>query len=512
MPDTSYDEVPYLPSTHAATHPDRLAAVATLLGVDPPPPEHCRVLELGCASGQNLIAMAEALPTSSFVGVDSSTRQVTDGRASVAELALGNVTLHAMDIREIGSDLGEFDYVIAHGVFSWVPFEVQERILDVARRHLVSNGVAYVSYNALPGWRGLGMLRDLLRYSTRHEPDALARSQRARAVVEAVAVLEVEGQSEFAASLGRDARRLHARLAGLEDGADSYLLHEFLASVNEPLYLSDFVERARRHGLQFLAEAGAPFPRGVGEMGRVGEALRLNGDVIEREQYSDFIRGRMFRRTLLVHEGVRIDRSLASRRVERLSVASQAVREASRDSRSGSPGESARFRAADGATLDVDDQLTTAAIGHLAEIWPRAVPFGELADAVLAGSVRRAAACLRPRISTSRALLGRNLVVAHSHSNRLVELRARPPRVAGRLSERPIASAAARMQARRGAVVTNAYHDSVRLDERDRWLVQRLDGTQTADMLPSARGAPPSEPGELERRLVRLMRHAVLIG
>src|SRR5947208_3557543 len=128
---TSYEEVPYDSKPLYPTHPDCLATVATLMGMKPAPVQRCRVLELGCASGGNLIPMAEALPDSAFVGVDLSERQIADGRAAVAELGLGNVELRHLSITDVPADWGPFDYVVCHGVYSWVPEHVRERILAV---------------------------------------------------------------------------------------------------------------------------------------------------------------------------------------------------------------------------------------------------------------------------------------------------------------------------------------------------------------------------------------------
>src|SRR6516165_12727057 len=100
----SYDAVPYESLPFNETHPDRLAALATLFGMSPAPAERCRVLELGCASGGNLIPMAVALPGSSFVGVDLSPRQIADGNEVVRALNLSNIELRSLDIRTIGAD------------------------------------------------------------------------------------------------------------------------------------------------------------------------------------------------------------------------------------------------------------------------------------------------------------------------------------------------------------------------------------------------------------------------
>ena len=177
----AYDAVPYGMRTHARTHPRRLQTAGTLWGMRPAPADGCRVLELGCGEGANLLVLAEALPQSQFVGVDLSHRQVRMGRDRVDELGLGNVDLRQGDLRELDDTLGEFDYVLVAGVFSWVPAAIRERLLALCRTVLAPHGIAYVSYNTTPGWYVNGALRTLLLDHTRSVDgwDAKIRAGRA---------------------------------------------------------------------------------------------------------------------------------------------------------------------------------------------------------------------------------------------------------------------------------------------------------------------------------------------
>jgi len=159
----SYDAFPYRSVPFAQSHPDRLATLATLFGVVPAPLERCRVLEIGCASGGNLIPIAATLPGSRCVGVDFSAVQIAQGREDVAALGLRNIDLVCADLLDFDGAGEQFDYIIAHGVLSWVPRKVQDRLFEVCARMLAPQGVAYVSYNALPGWQTRGAIRDAMR-------------------------------------------------------------------------------------------------------------------------------------------------------------------------------------------------------------------------------------------------------------------------------------------------------------------------------------------------------------
>src|SRR3954468_15787595 len=152
MPANVYDDVPYSNYPYAQTHPDRLATVAILHGLEPPDPFHARVLELGCGAGGNLLAMAAATPGVRAVGIDLAREPVEAGRAAAAEIGLGNVELRQGDVRELTDGrAGEFDYVVAHGLYAWVPPPARDAVLGPVPRSLAPDGVAYVSYNAPPG-------------------------------------------------------------------------------------------------------------------------------------------------------------------------------------------------------------------------------------------------------------------------------------------------------------------------------------------------------------------------
>ena len=181
MADNSYHQVPYLTVPLAQTHPDRLASVAALFGMAPAPVTACRVLEVGCGTGGNLIPMAYFLPGSRFTGIDLAEGAVAEGLRAAGELGLGNLDLIAMDLCEIGPAMGEFDYIIAHGVYSWIPEDVRDRLLAVCRERLAPQGVACISYNALPGRHVRMMLREMMLYHTRDCTDAGERIEIGRA-------------------------------------------------------------------------------------------------------------------------------------------------------------------------------------------------------------------------------------------------------------------------------------------------------------------------------------------
>ncbi|MHB1317830.1 MAG: methyltransferase regulatory domain-containing protein [Anaerolineae bacterium] len=472
---TSYDDVPYPILCYTQTHPDRLATCARLLGLEPAPVERCRVVELGCASGGNLIPMAATLPESTFVGIDLSARQITEASATVAALGLKNAAFFAIDIRDVTPSLGTFDYVIAHGVYSWVPPEVRDRLLEVCSANLAPNGVAYVSYNAYPGWHMLQGLREMMLYHIRHETDGHQRAEKARELV-ALLARSVADERNHAYGTFIDSYRdlLDKQVQDGRPHVDSVILHDELAEWNDPVYFSQFAAHAGSHGLQFLVEADFPMSMPNNLSSDTFQALQdICESIVDTEQYMDFVRNRAFRRTLLCHEDLAIDRTLRSGRVHELAIATRAQRLPPKDGDAGV----VRYASPDGATFQTDDDVTSAALDYLAEIAPQAVPFAGLVD-VAAGRVAP-----RELTAADTSRLAANLLKAFTYSVSLIELHAWIPPFVSTLTERPTASPCARYQARQSDRVANLRHERVHVDPLARYLLPLLDGTRTRDDL-----------------------------
>ena len=464
---TSYDEMPYINKAFSQTHPDRLATLARLFGLQPPDVDTCRVLELGCASGDNLIPMALELPNARFVGIDLSARQIEQGQQTVGALGLANIELRQYNIADVDASWGKFDYIISHGIYSWVPAPVRERILAICRDNLAATGVAYVSYNTLPGWHVRGMIRDMMIYHSAPFPSAVAKVQQARGLLDFLA--------QSAPTTSPYGMALRKELDALRNEPDAYLFHDHLEEINEPLYFHQFAEAAARYGLAYLAESE------FGDMlvsnlpAKVAETLqRIATDVIRMEQYMDFVRNRMFRQTLLVHQGAPIRRNLDGRVLKGLLVASAAQPQSAQPVLT--QGVSESFLAPSGVTHKIGDALTKAAMVQLARRWPRCVPFEELSAlcrVAVPQSSGNAGAAMPPDDEQS---FGDRLL--QGYAARAVELRVAAPRLTVAPSARPVASPLARLQAERGDTVTNLRHEPVQLPELPRRMLTLLDGTR----------------------------------
>jgi len=277
---TDYDEVEYPARVFAQCHPDRLAVVGRLYGLKSAPVENARVLEMGCGDGLNLIASAIVLPGARFHGIDLSTTAIQRGRRMVRELGLKNVRLEARDVRSLVGGGGRYHYVIAHGVYSWVPPDVRDALLAAIRNALTANGIAFVSYSVYPG----AYLRQMVR-----EMAVIFGGRRVEGVREwlnEAAGLQ-SGPAVYRAVLADEAADMLRR----DDGA---LFHDDLSEVHQPCYFRDFVGHAGNNGLRYVAEA---LPDAVTGDDRVADG-----------QYADFQTGRRFRQSLLCRSGADVSR------------------------------------------------------------------------------------------------------------------------------------------------------------------------------------------------------------
>lgn len=492
-PGSAYEQLSYPGYAYAATDPARLEAIGRLFGLDPAPAATCRVLELGCGDGGNALSLAAALPGASVVGVDAAGAAVERGIELARAAGLRNVELRAGAFESLDADsLGEVDYVVAHGVYSWIPPAARVALLACVRRVLAPHGIAYVSYNAYPGSYLRDMARDMLRWHLRDVEDPAARLAGAHELMETI--VAIEDPSPYA-------RVLREHMERMLQVSDALLFHDDLAEISTPFYLHEFVEHAAAHGLRFLAEAELAesmmrdMPASAGRL-----MAGLPDDAVVREQYLDFFKNRMFRQTLLCREEVTVRRALDAGVLERLWLSSPA-----RAVDGGSEGET--FATPDGHTMTTSEPHVRAAMRALGEAWPAALPF-----AALAVAAREAVGPDVPEETLAARLCD---VLLQAHLAHMVALLGCPPPVAAgggvdtAADDRPRASALARAQLAAGApVISSLVHANVALDEPlDRALLPLLDGTRDrAALCEALPGIVPGDPStaDVDAALERL--------
>ena len=451
-----YDQVAYAALPHPATHPDRLATVAAFLGLHPPAVAQCRVLEVGCSDGSNLIPMALGLPSAQFVGCDLSERALAAGRRRIAELGLTNIALVQEDLAAFSPSHGSFDYIIAHGVYSWVPPEVRDALLALGGKRLTSNGVMFVSYNALPGCRIRQVAWDILRAHVEHIDEPRARLDEARRLA------RILGEAGRVWQEADEAVRAEFRV--IASRSDSVLYHDDLAVPNDPFYFRDFIANAARFGLKYLAESDLHSMSAAG-VSADARAFLSTLDPLSREQYLDYVRLRRFRQTLLQRSDAPGELMLHPARLEPMQVAA----------------DPSLARASDAGK--VDDLARGLDPPDGARVRP-------LLDALIKrspGSI--AVPALRERFPNLARPL--ETILTDAFVSGIVTMHVHPAKLVTEAGTRPSASPLARLQARDGDEVTNLVHMRARLpDEHTRRLLTLLDGTHDRAALAKAMNGP----------------------
>lgn len=304
----TYDKVQYKSIAFTNSSINRLCATARVYGLQTPLPNNAKVLEIGCAAGGNIISQAINYPNASFVGIDLSSEQVKIGNEAIKQSGLKNIKLLQMDATKACDELrgNEFDYIICHGVYSWVPNFVKKAIFEIGAKLLSPKGVMMVSFNVYPGWKYKEPTRDFMRFASRqidHEKDPENKLDLA------LAGLKFEDAVYKSVPLGKKAKYLqiirdyNSYMSNeiMEKKANrSYLIHEFLELFNEPSYLLDFVADAYELGLAYIEDISTHFD--VSELSNKTLKEFANTyfkDRIAKDQMFDFLYSTQFRHALL---------------------------------------------------------------------------------------------------------------------------------------------------------------------------------------------------------------------
>lgn len=451
----SYDAMPYVSVGVKQSQPNRLAAIAQIFGLAAKPLAQARVLELGCANGGNLLPLALRFSQAEFVGVDISPVQIAYGKQQAEALHIKNLDLICCSVTDLPATLGQFDFIICHGIYSWVEKPVQDAIFNALKSHLTAQGIGFVSYNVLPGWRMKQPVRDA-GYTLL--PQGLPLLEKAQAARELMSFLAKH--SDPRTSYGLALREVAGRLtqAGLD-----YVAHAYLEDVNAPCTLTEFVQRAGTAELSYLgdSEINEMIPIGVSPELQQEIAQRSGGDQVAMEQLMDFITGRQFRYSLLVRgdHAKHMSRELFADRLKGLHFYCRS-------------NTSLRVEAGltvlitDGmAAWPISDDVYAQIMGRLIAAYPASIPF----DTLLAG--------LGDPDACAPALLALVMYGVVDPSSDAME-------IANTLRGKPKAFRLAAHSVRGGGTQsTTMVHGVVQIDAAMAHFLSAMDGTKTVEQL-----------------------------
>ena len=295
---TIYSELGYKSMPFPYTTPATLEAYAALVGISAPNPKNARVLELGATYGGNIISQALFNPDATFVGIELSQEQVEKGNEVIANAGLTNVSLIQSDIASIGSEIGTFDYIIAHGVYSWVDDGVKDALLRLIDEHLAEDGIAYVSYNTYPGWHTMEEVRQLMMFSNRDK----AQFNHKEKVLHGKTIGSIVGSQilKYDNLKERNSKFLGA-LRSVMQKDEYYVGHDHLEPNNDPVYFYQFNDHLGAHNLAYLCDADLTLSMVRSFDADIADTLDklAPNDHVAQEQYLDFMLDTTFRKSII---------------------------------------------------------------------------------------------------------------------------------------------------------------------------------------------------------------------
>lgn len=485
----SYDEVAYPGFAFPSSHPGNLAAQAILHGLSPAPVREARVLEIGCGEGSNLIPMAYALPGARFTGFDLARLPIERGQRRIEDLELTNILLFEGDILTVGAELGQFDYILAHGVYAWVPKPVQKRLMALISELLAPHGIAFLSYNALPGCHMRRIVRDAMLFRAESISDPVEQ------VTAGIEFLDLVRQARSQVRTGDDfySKMLLGQFDYLRERDPHATIHDELSEAYEPVTLLDFVGHARANGLDYVSESTHPEPFDPVYRPEIVAIVEQTAgpDPLRQEQMLDYIRARIYRETLLCRSGLNPSYDPDPAHLRGLFFASSAISSPVPDCAA------TRFTLLNGTHTDIQHAGAVAVLQALGAAWPRGLSCDELAQQI-------PSSIFAPNEDGLRLLLRLTI-------SKLVEIRAFQPSAVSAISARPRASASARQEAllHSGSPTprtSTLLHTTAMLaDPHLRALLGLVDGTRDRAALLSGLCAafPETPPQELEQGIER---------
>ena len=297
-----YADLGYLSQPFPYASAPFLESYARLLGLSPAPASTARILEIGSSYGGNLISQALFYPQATFTGIEIAPTQVSVGKTYIDQLGITNLALLEGDVNERHHHLGTYDYIIAHGFYSWVDEETKDNFLHLCKEHLAENGILYMSYNTYPGWHKMDSVRALLEFANK-DIDTLNHREKVRhskTVASKLGALMLEydtvknQQASFLQSLRQTLQK-----------QDCYVGHDHLEPVNTPVYFHQCMDHMAEHGFTYLCDCdlNLSFPDVYDKILHTKLQDLAPHDPLAREQYIDFMLNTAFRKSLFTHKG-----------------------------------------------------------------------------------------------------------------------------------------------------------------------------------------------------------------
>lgn len=485
---SSYDAVPYTSYPSTLTQPNRLGSLARLFGLSPELPEQARILELGCAGGGNILPLASLYPAAELVGIDLSQDHIDQGLEVARKLQLKNIQLKQGSIEELDRTWGEFDYILCHGVFSWVSEKVRNKILEVFAQNLKPGGVAYLDYNTFPGWHSRGLIRDMMLYHVEGSKHAQGTGDPETQVVQGAQFVDFIANHVEGPDVPYK-RVLQKEVEYLRDKPSHYIFHEYFEEENKAFYFHEIHALAQSAGLEYICDSRIESMSLSDLEPEARQGLqRIAQNRVRFEQYLDYIRNVSFRRSLFT-KGAQVRPNEFLEHLPHLFFGTniQDIREHD---------ENMYVRSLQRQERGIADCIMKCILRTLFNERPKIFSYADLYNQLRGGL---------PELQPSE--YGSKLIEGFLHS--LVELHYSVRPVPATPPPFPKGFSLGQLQAESGSIVSTAWHTTVQLSELERVVLLKLNGNNSkADLL----GLSDSGEEGVEAALVALHRSGLIVN
>lgn len=460
----AYDSVPYESHCYRKTHPEHLRVVAELFGLSPADHKTARILEIGCAAGGNILPIAAKHPKAEIVGIDISGQQIKSAQEQAKTLDFKNITFIQGDISSLDEELGHFDYIICHGVYSWVPSHVRNAIMTQCKALLAPTGLAVISYNTLPGWSTVKGLRDMMLFHTQSFDTPQQKIFESRALLNFLYNNTPESNTSYREAIDQE-RKI------LEKTDDSYLFHDHLETENHQFYFHEFAKHAQENDLAYVGDTEMHSMYLGNYSQDVQKTLGTIKNIVRQEQYIDFITNRRFRQSIITpaENAKNLSRNLSKECVLKYHIQGLFRPESTTPDTNGN----IKFMRPNGSHFEIKDPTIQALLLTLAA---HNAPI--LASTLIEATHKSLPSTPKEDIEKALVNIGIELLFKN-----IIEIKPDTFTYTHTISKKPRASALARLQATyhtqrksKRHMITNLNHESALLDTGATLLLPLIDG------------------------------------
>jgi methyltransferase-like protein/2-polyprenyl-3-methyl-5-hydroxy-6-metoxy-1,4-benzoquinol methylase len=461
----TYDELPYPSKPFPQTHPRHLATISKLHGIESPKITNCKVLEIGCANGSNIIPMACDLPDSHFIGIDFSKRQIKQANNTKNALKINNINFYACNILDIDDSYEQFDYIIAHGIYSWIPDNVKEHLINLCKQRLTNKGIVYISYNTYPGWKMREILRDEMLFHAKNFSNISEKIEQSKLFINLLSEVIDTEYTTYGDILKNEINSLWSH-------DESYFYHDLLEGVNNPIYFYQFIENTKKAGLQYIGDTDYSSAVINNINPKLNNILdNINADYIQKEQYLDFVWNRMFRQSLLCHNDISLDRSIVIDNMKQMYFSSNA--KCQEDISEIKSNHIVSYMVND-LTIKSDCKFTKSILHTLGNAWPESISYETLLQET------KNILELNSEFDDDKENITSYLnIINNLYTSRAINIYIDPPHIKKQVTNKPLVRPITRLQAKYSQWTTNQLHQPISVDTMSKFLIPMLDGNHT---------------------------------